>query len=83
MCKYSFTEILPETVTSGVGSHRGGRVEARNDLPDQQSGVERVGGIAPFYGARRDIEVFFKEIKQTIQLADFLGNHADAVRWQI
>jgi hypothetical protein len=27
--------------------------------------------------------VFFKEIKQTLQLADFLGHNANAVRWQI
>ena len=39
--------------------------------------------VAQLYGARWDIEVFFKEIKQTIQLTDFLGNNANAVRWQI
>ena len=27
-------------------------------------------------------EVFFKEIKQTLQLADFLGYNGNAVRWQ-
>ena len=27
--------------------------------------------------------MFFKEIKQTLQLADFLGQSANAVRWQI
>jgi IS4 transposase len=31
---------------------------------------------------RWDIEVFFKEIKQTLQLSDFLGYSANAVRWQ-
>jgi IS4 transposase len=39
--------------------------------------------VVQLYGARWDIEVFFKEIKQTIQLTDFLGNNANAVRWQI
>lgn len=39
--------------------------------------------VAELYGARWDIEVFLKEIKQTIQLTDFLGNNANAVRWQI
>jgi len=29
------------------------------------------------------IEVFFKQIKQTLQLADFLGTSANAVRWQV
>ncbi len=27
--------------------------------------------------------MFFKQIKQTLQLADFLGNSANAVRWQV
>jgi len=39
--------------------------------------------VAELYRCRWDIEVFFKEIKQTIQLADFLGNSANAVQWQI
>src|SRR6266516_4098375 len=29
------------------------------------------------------IEVFFKQIKQTLQLGDFLGHNANAVRWQV
>ena len=39
--------------------------------------------IVDLYRCRWDIEVFFKQIKQTLQLADFLGNSANAVRWQI
>jgi len=35
------------------------------------------------YRCRWQIEVFFKQIKQTLQLADFLGTSANAVRWQI
>ena len=35
------------------------------------------------YRCRWDIEVFFKEIKQTLQLVDFLGHNANAVRWQV
>jgi RNAse (barnase) inhibitor barstar len=31
----------------------------------------------------RQIEVFFKQIKQTLQLADFLGNNANAINWQL
>ena len=38
--------------------------------------------VAELYRCRWDIEVFFKEIKQTLQLADFLGYSANAVRWQ-
>ncbi|UKI32439.1 MAG: hypothetical protein L6W00_02285 [Lentisphaeria bacterium] len=29
------------------------------------------------------IEFFFKEIKQTLQLSDFIGYNENAVRWQI
>jgi hypothetical protein len=39
--------------------------------------------IAELYRCRWQIEVFFKEIKQTLQLCDFLGNSENAVRWQI
>lgn len=41
------------------------------------------GTIAELYRCRWQIEVFFKQIKQTLQLADFLGQSANAVRWQI
>lgn len=39
--------------------------------------------VAELYRGRWEIEVFFKEIKQTLQLADFLGHNANAVRWQV
>ncbi len=39
--------------------------------------------IADLYRCRWEIEVFFKQIKQTLQLADFLGNSAHAAQWQI
>jgi len=39
--------------------------------------------IVDLYRSRWEIEVFFKEIKQTLQLADFLGHNATAVRWQV
>jgi len=39
--------------------------------------------IADLYRCRWSIEVFFKELKQTLQLADFLGHNARAVRWQV
>src|SRR5207249_11778106 len=41
------------------------------------------GTIADLYRCRWQIEVFFKQIKQTLQLADFLGHNANAVRWQV
>ena len=39
--------------------------------------------VADLYRCRWQIEVFFKQIKQTLQLADFLGYNANAVRWQV
>ena len=39
--------------------------------------------MAELYRCRWQIEVFFKQIKQTLQLCDFLGNTANAVRWQV
>lgn len=39
--------------------------------------------LADLYRCRWSIEVFFKELKQTLQLADFLGHNANAVRWQV
>ena len=39
--------------------------------------------IVDLYRCRWNIEVFFKEIKRTLQLADFLGHNANAVRWQV
>ena len=39
--------------------------------------------ICELYKARWQIEVFFKQIKQTLKLSDFLGHSANAVRWQI
>ena len=39
--------------------------------------------IAELYRARWTIEVFFKELKQTLQLRDFVGTNEHAVKWQV
>jgi len=39
--------------------------------------------ICALYKARWGIEVFFKEIKQTLQLSDFMGYSENAIRWQV
>ena len=39
--------------------------------------------VAELYRARWEIEVFFKEVKQTVQLVDFIGYNKNAVEWQI
>jgi len=39
--------------------------------------------IAELYRARWAIELFFKELKQTLQLRDFVGTNEQAVKWQV
>jgi len=39
--------------------------------------------VAELYRARWAIELFFKELKQTCQLQDFVGYNENAVRWQV
>ena len=39
--------------------------------------------VCELYKARWEIEVFFKELKQTLQLTDFIGTNENAVKWQI
>jgi hypothetical protein len=39
--------------------------------------------IADLYKSRWNVEVFFKEIKQTLQLCDFLGHNQNAILWQV
>lgn len=39
--------------------------------------------VCDLYQSRWAIEVFFKQIKQNLKLCDFLGNNANAVRWQV
>jgi len=39
--------------------------------------------ICDLYKGRWGVEVFFKQIKQTLQLADFLGHNEQAIRWQV
>lgn len=38
--------------------------------------------IADLYRSRWSVEIFFKEIKQTLQLCDFLGHNKNAILWQ-
>jgi hypothetical protein len=39
--------------------------------------------VCDLYKARWAVEVFFKEIKQTLQLSDFMGYSENAVKWQL
>jgi IS4 transposase len=67
------------------------RVTARVELDGQErilvfltNNLEWSGGsVADLYRCRWQIEVFFKQVKQTLQLADFFGQSANAVKWQV
>lgn len=39
--------------------------------------------VAELYRSRWSVEVFFKQLKQTLQLGDFLGHNANAVKLQV
>ncbi len=39
--------------------------------------------VVALYKARWEIEVFFKQMKQTLKLCDLIGYSANAIRWQI
>ena len=39
--------------------------------------------ICELYKCRWSIEAFFKQIKQTLQLCDFLGHSRNAIQWQV
>ena len=39
--------------------------------------------MAELYRARWAVELFFKELKQTCQLRDFVGYNENAVKWQV
>jgi hypothetical protein len=67
------------------------RVEARVEINGKDTVLVFItnnlewatSSICDLYKARWGIEVFFKQLKQTLQLADFLGHSENAVRWQI
>jgi hypothetical protein len=71
--------------------HRLRRVRALVEVDGQQREMEfltnnlswSAPSVAELYRCRWQIEVFFKPIKQSLQLCDFLGDSANAVRWQV
>ena len=95
----SFAELVPAHRQRAYFGLRQGAALGRNQHqlahPLEVEGVERemtfltnnfswaASTVAELYRARWQIEVFFKQIKQTLQLTDFLGNSDNAVRWQV
>lgn len=86
-------ESITLTVAKSAGLYPGQlrRVVARVEVDGEQRELVfltnnfewSAGTIADLYRCRWQIEIFFKQIKQSLQLADFLGHNANAVRWQI
>jgi IS4 transposase len=83
--------VLTVFRTHGKYPQRLRRVEAEVEIDGQwrvmifiTNNLEwAASSVAELYRCRWQIEVFFKQIKQTLQLSDFLGNSANAVRWQV
>jgi hypothetical protein len=83
--------VLFQANTRGEYPNRMRRVTAWVDLDGQPTVMEfmtnnfewAASTVADLYRCRWQIEVFFKQIKQTLQLCDFFGNSANAVRWQV
>lgn len=83
--------VLIHPHSRGEYPNRLRRVTARVDLDGKETVMEFLTNnfewapatVADLYRCRWQIEVFFKQIKQTLQLCDFLGHNANAVRWQV
>lgn len=86
--------IKDQLVTLIVGKHAGMRVrrveawvEVDNEwrvmvfITNQLEWSPR--SVCDLYRRRWDIEVFFKQVKQSLKLSGFLGHSANAVRWQV
>lgn len=58
-----------------------GRMRAMVFLTNNFSWSART--IAELYKARWAVETFFKELKQTCQIHDFIGYNENAVKWQV
>jgi len=76
------------------GKHKGmqvRRVEAWVEVDDEwrvmvfitNNLVWSPRSVCDLYRRRWDIEVFFKQVKQSLKLSGFLGHSANAVRWQV
>ena len=83
--------VLTNPLSRGEYPQRLRRVTALVELDGEETVLEFLTNnfawspatVADLYRCRWQIEVFFKQIKQTLQLCDFLGNSANAVRWQV
>lgn len=86
--------ILRDQIVSLEGRHKGMQVR-RVEAWVEVDGEWRVmvfmtnnfewspQSVCDLYRRRWDIEVFFKQVKQSLRLSNFLGQSANAVRWQV
>jgi len=86
--------IIKDQVVVLQGKHKGVRVR-RVEAWVEVDGQRRVmvfltnnlawspRSVCDLYRRRWDIEVFCKQVKQTLKLSGFLGHSANAVRWQV
>lgn len=86
--------IKDQLVTLLVGKHAGmrvRRVEAWVEVDKEWRVMVFITNhlqwsprsVCDLYRRRWDIEVFFKQVKQSLKLSSFLGHSANAVRWQV
>jgi hypothetical protein len=86
--------IIKDQLVVLTGKHKGvevRRVEAWIEFDDEWRRMVFITNnlewsprtVCDLYRRRWDIEVFFKQVKQTLKLSNFLGHSANAVRWQV
>lgn len=86
--------IIKDQLVYLTGTHKGmkiRRVEAWVEVDGQWRRMVFITNnltwsprsVCDLYRRRWDIEVFFKQVKQTLKLSGFLGHSANAVRWQV
>jgi hypothetical protein len=79
-------EIMLKNNTQAGESRRGWRLmeTPADDLSDKPSHVVwSAATVCELYKARGKIEIFFKQIKQTLKPGNFLGHSANGIRWQV
>jgi len=86
--------ILKDQIVSLKGRHKGmqvRRVEAWVEVDGELKRMDFISNnfawsprsVCDLYRCRWDIEVFFKQVKQSLKLGSFLSHSANAVRWQV
>jgi len=86
--------ILKDQIIELKGKHKGirlRRVEAWVEVDGKWRAMVFITNnlewsprsVCDLYRRRWDIEVFFKQVKQSLKLGTFLGHSANAVRWQV